>query len=102
MATHTQITEQSPFYSFSALNRDERTDPYRKLLASGILLSMTVLEDKDLAAGTNAKTVDLFNVSALQANGPTDPYQKLIASGNVYSLTVLEDTGLAAGTYAKP
>ena len=55
---------------------------------------------KGLAAGTNAITVDLFNVSALRANGFTDPHQKLITIDDVYSLIVLEEKGLAAGTYA--
>ena len=61
---------------------------------------MAFLEDKGIAAGTDASTVDLVNVSALELHGPRDPFQKLQASGDVYALVVLEDEGLAAGTAA--
>ena len=38
---------------------------------------MAFLEDKGVAAGTSASTVDIFKVSALELHGPRDPFQKL-------------------------
>ena len=61
---------------------------------------MAFLEDKGVAAGTDASTVDLFNVSALELHGPRDPFRKLKASGSVYALALLEGKGGAAGTSA--
>ena len=58
------------------------------------------MQDKGVAAGTDASTVDLFNVSALELHGPRDPFRKLKASGSVYALALLEGKGGAAGTSA--
>ena len=61
---------------------------------------MAFLEDKGVAAGTDASTVNLFNVSALELHGPRGPFQKLQAIGSVNALACLEDEGVAAGTSA--
>ena len=61
---------------------------------------MAFLEDKGVAAGTSAGTVDIFKVSALELHGPRDPFQKLQASGYAHTLAVLDNKGVAAGTIA--
>jgi hypothetical protein len=87
--------------NISALQPDGPKDPFQQLRANGEALSLAVLGDKGLAAGTDSGTADIFSVSALQPDGPKDPSQQLQPSGDVHFSAVLDDKRLAAGTVTK-
>ena len=85
-------------FKVSALQPDGPKDPFQQLRANDEVLSLAVLDDKELAAGTDSGTADLFSVSALQPDGPRYPSQQLQPSGDVHFSAVLDDERLAAGT----